>query len=107
MAFVVEKELKLNFLGDNWKEASITYNSLSYREMQDMATLQVNDTPGSDENTKSFDKLATLIQDKFLKGTAWNGEALVELTKDDLLDLPAEVINKSIELLSGAVDPNS
>ncbi len=105
MAFVVKKQLSLDFLGEGWHGAYITFTLPSLKDSL------AQSTPSQEEIEKEPKKytleMVKYLEEHFIDGKGWNGNELVDLTKDDIQLLPTEVFAKGIELLSGAPSPNS
>ncbi len=111
MAFVVEKEVKLDDLGHGWEGASIFMNALSFRETEELASLSSDvdpQNPSAESNKSTYNAVSELLQRKFVRGRAYNGVELVELKASDVVDLPLEVVNNLVKALSGSgtVSPN-
>ena len=107
MAFPVEKKLDLAYLGDSWAGAYLSFSVLSFRETRKFGELKVNtENPTSEDNDKNADFVITTLGDHFISGKAFNGEALIDVRKEDIPDLPMDVINKAIATLAGTPSPN-
>lgn len=107
MAFVVERELKLNDLGAGWEDAYVVMSSLSFREAEELSSLKADpENPESKENVDTVKVIGGLLSSKFIRGKAFDGKELVEMTGDDILDLPADVVGKIVSLLAGTISPN-
>lgn len=104
--FPVEKKLDLSFLGGNWTGAELVLSGLTFAQTKDLTDVNT-DATGSEAAKANAEFVVKFLGDHFLRGKAWNGSTLVELTKDDLGDLPVEVVNKAVELLAGTPDPKS
>jgi hypothetical protein len=105
MPFPVTKVLKLNDLGSEWANASISFNGLSFKQAREFSKLTFNDDT-EDDKDKNLDLLVKLLGEHFQSGKAWNGTELVDLTAEDLPELPTEVLTKAIQLLSAGPDAN-
>lgn len=104
--FPVQKVLNLGFLGKGWDTgAEIAFSGLTFGQTQELASVNLDDSPEKAAETTKF--ILGFLEEHFLQGKAWNGTALVDLTEDDLKELPVEVINKAVELLAGAPNPKS
>jgi hypothetical protein len=101
MAFVVTKELKLDYLGQGWEQAYLKLSSLSFNEMREFAKLGAKLDKENPENDKNLDITLDLLQKHFISGKAWDGKELVELTPDDLGELPTDALTKGIQVLAG------
>jgi ribosomal protein L13E len=106
--FPVEKILSLAFLGKGWENAELVFSGLTFAQTRELASnVDISDTVSKDKNEKNFDIVVKFLTDHFIRGKAWNGTTTVDITKDDIVDLPVEVINKAVLLLSGQPDPKS
>jgi hypothetical protein len=106
MAYTVEKKLSLSFLGGGWSEDTyLQFTGITFAETRELGKLNVtNDGSASDE---SLDLVLGLLAKHYISGMGWNGSEVVKIPKEDLQELPSEVITKAIELLVGAPDPKS
>jgi len=106
MAFTVEKKLNLTYLGGGWANGTyLTFTGMTFTETREFAKLNVGEgDPASDKN---LDLVLSLLRKHFIAGKGYNGKEVVDITVEDLPELPVDVITKSIELLAGANDPKS
>lgn len=104
MAFVVKKHLKLDFLGEGWEQAYLDFSGLTFKEVREFSKVQV-DTDNPD-NEKNLDLTVTLLENHFLRGTAFDGQKQVDVKKEDLGDLPVDALTKAVQLLVGSTDQN-
>ena len=101
--FSTAKKISLAFLGEGWNEAYLTFRNISFNESLDLADLKIDDS-----NTKeSATKVLGFLKSHFVNGKAFDGESLVDVTEDDLGELPVEVVGKVLETLAGNSNPNS
>ena len=108
--FKVVKKLSLSFFGKEWKEAYINYQAFTVRDIRDkFPQFTKMDTKNQDEVLGSINHILGLLKDKFISGKGINDEGkLVDLTKDDLEELPSEVLSRSLSFLSqGVTAPSS
>ena len=104
--FPVEKTLKLDFLGAGWNTgAQLVFSGLTFAQTKELAASV--DLDDANANEKNFELVVKFLTDHFIRGNAWNGTTLVNITSEELVDLPVEVINAAVKLLSGATDPKS
>lgn len=108
MAFPVQKRVDLSFLGAEWQGAELVFSGLTFKETRELAgqDFSVDENDPTSAN-KSMTFVVKFLTDHFLSGKGYNGEGLVPIKKEDLEDLPVEAINKSVELVTGQVDPKS
>lgn len=101
--FAVKRKILLDFLGDDWKENNcyIEFTSFTIRDLQEKFP-QISssaDDPKSVANgmTKTID----LLKEHFVSGKGMGlKNEVVDIDKEDMIDLPAEVINKIFSFLS-------
>lgn len=107
--FVVRKRLSLDFFGDDWKDCYINFTPVTYREANELTALKDIDAKklSDKEREKLAEQTLNMLKDHFVDGKGYTGEAeLVDLTADDIVDLPVEIISKAIVVLRGNIDPN-
>ncbi len=105
MAFVVKKQLSLDFLGEGWHGAYINFTLPSLKVSLEQSTPTQEEIEADPK--KYTLEMVTFLEEHFIDGKGWNGNELVDLTKDDIQELPSAVFAKGVELLSGAPSPNS
>ena len=107
MKFQVVKRLKLDFLGEGWEKAYIDFNALTIRETQEYAEFAgLSVKSSAKEQLKATDKMLELLDSKFIKGKAFDGKTLVDIKKEDLLELPTSVVSKAVTTMTGDLSPN-
>ena len=101
--FLLKREIDLGKFG--WKGCSITLEAPSYNEL---AQWQVKFKDIDAEKPESQKIIFEAIADKFISGTAKDDkDKVVDITKDDLGDLPLDIVLECIASLRGNVqDPN-
>ncbi|QNK82600.1 hypothetical protein [Nakamurella sp. PAMC28650] len=100
--FIVRKHVSLDFLGEDWKEAFIDYNAFDSNDLLQISEISTDES----DKTSSFRRMLELLKANFLDGKGVGVDGLVDLTQDDLSQLPIEIVNRSIEALNGSVSPN-
>lgn len=104
--FVVRKKISLSFLGDGWADAYVEFSPFSFSDNDRIIELRKyridQMTENSKEAKKASDDLMAIIKDKFIAGKGYDGKELIDITKDNLNDLPMEVILKVLAELQGA-----
>ena len=107
--FSATKTFSLDFLGDKWGEAYIKFESITVGDVKNkFPKLAKVDPQNTDTITEGIDKLLELLQEKFIDGKAPDSSGnLVILKKEDLEDLPAEVIGRSVSFLAQGLTPES
>lgn len=94
MNFDVTKTMPLNFLGEDWKDCSITYKSLTIGQARHFQSLK--------EDQLLAESLE-LLKRNFVRGKGISDGKQVDLKSEHIDDFPIELISASIELLVGDV----
>lgn len=104
MGIVIKKKVSLAFLGDAYKEASLTFSSIPMREYEEL-TKKLGQM--EEDQSQSMPLLRELVVNRFIEGEFPNEEGKLEnVTKQDLLEFPVEVFIEVMSQLSGKVSPN-
>ena len=91
--FDVFKILKLDFLGEDWKDCYLKFHYLTIAEAEIWSK--------SDSSSK---KNLELLSDKFIEGKAIRDGQTIEVSKENIGELPVEVLLKCITLLTTLED---
>lgn len=97
--FVVERTFSLAWLGDQWKDCFIKFQSVSIRENTELISHKLG-SQAAEEIVKVTTKF---LQDHFIDGVAFDSEKneITKLTKENLVELPALIQEKAITFLVG------
>lgn len=90
---IIKKKVLLDFLGEDYKDSFIVVRSISvgeYETMQKNKEATVKDT----------------VIDRFVSGQVKQDSGMVDITKDNLQELPGEVFVECFAAMTGA-DPKS
>jgi hypothetical protein len=102
--FYLPKKLELDFLGDKWKGCYLEFNSITIRDLNEKVlgfTLKDKDNPV--EVREAYLKTMGLLKDCYVKGEGIDEKGnRVPIDKEDLVNLPPEVLTKSINFLVGS-----
>lgn len=106
--FKVVKHFSLDFLGDEWKAAYINFKPLSISDVKNKLPEIAKIQADPEHAVEGMDTLVTLLKDKFIDGKAIadTGDT-VDLTIDNIVDLPVEVIGRAFNFLSQGDQANS
>jgi len=96
--FDITKRLDLGFIGEEWKDCYIDFSLPSYADIKDFANTDGNEGEAVE---KGLDKLVEL----FKKGKGIADGKTVDILAKDIKDMPMEIINKALKLISGEIDP--
>ena len=107
--FKLEKTFELNFLGDGWEESYIKFKALTvkdFKKVLDSIPLNIEELK-QEEVLGAVDDAIKLLRDNFIEGKGLGADGKqVDITKDDLEELPPAVITKALGFLSaGSVTP--
>lgn len=99
---------KIVSLDKFWKDCSITFHSITLDKLGLVASLQ---NLLEKDPEKAVDALKSVLSDLFVKGEGIldNGSDLgekVQLVKEDILNLPMDIVNKCVEELTGQKSEN-
>lgn len=108
--FVVKKRFDLGFVSEEWKEkgAYLELNAFTVGDIRDRLSklTQINKDDSSDVSA-GLAQMVSLLEEKFVAGKAVDSAGtLVDLTKEDIQELPAEVIAKAVSFLSQGMSQN-
>jgi len=98
--FDVIKKIDLSFLGDLWKENKcyIDFSAFTIRDLQD--SFPKISAVAEGDSQSNMEITIALLQDHFKGGLGISDGKPVKIEKEDLIDLPAEVINHIFSFLS-------
>lgn len=105
--FAIKKKITLEFLGEEWKDAYITLTPLAVREFERIQKIAPKDETDVDANLEAMNQMLTIVGEHFVNGKGWDGETLVAIEKEDISDLPMEILTVLISSLAGKADPKS
>lgn len=93
MGLVVKKKISLDFLGDEYKDSYIVVKSISVGEYETLVDSDIT--------------VRDAIKDRFIEGKIQQEDKVVDITLDNLLDLPGEVFVKAFAYITGQEAPTS
>jgi hypothetical protein len=103
--FIVKKHIALGFLGEGWEEAYVDFSPFTFKDndtiihLRKLATTQAK-MEDSEIKQASTD-IMEILADKFIGGMGYNGKELEPITKDNLNELPMEIIVHILQTLQG------
>lgn len=104
MAIQIKKRISLDFLGDEYKEAYLEFNSVA---MRDYETLIKQSRDLEDKPEQSLKFIQSFLLERFMGGKFPENDKLRDIQKEELLDFDAEVFLKSFQSLTGQLDPKA
>lgn len=108
MAFVIRRKLDLSDSGEGWEGAYIIYTPLSFsqnKKLIDIQKYREKLKSGDIETvTKVNNMTFEIAKDGFVEGKGYDGEKLVDITKENLNELPDDMLTKLFKLITGKLD---
>jgi hypothetical protein len=101
--FTAANRVSLSFVGTGWENAYVDVSIPSYGAIRQLASTS------AETDTERADAMLTLVQDQFVSGKAPVGEVMVDLTAEDIADLPVTAFERIVQVVTAKVpaDPNS
>lgn len=99
---VVKKRVSLEFLGDEYKDAYLDFESIPMRDYEGLVSASL---ALQDDASKSLGFIQEQVVNRFIGGKFPSGDKLEDVSKDDLLDFPGEVFVQAMQQLTGQVSP--
>jgi hypothetical protein len=106
--FGIVKRFSLDFLGEGWKDAYINFSPLTIVDIKTkFPSLLKLSAENKDDVIKGVDSVLIMMKEKFVDGKAVESSGgLVDLTVDDLEQLPVEVLSRALSFLSQGATPS-
>lgn len=105
--FKIYKQIDLNFLGEGWETCRIRLTPLEVSEFEQLQNIAPKDIEDSAQTMAAIKQMIVLLKTHFVDGTGYDGDGIIPISKEDFDELPIEVLNACISLLSGKTDPKS
>ena len=107
--FKVVKKLSLDFLGEGWKDAYINFQVLTIADIKNkfpaLMKLKADD---AEAVINSMGMIVEVLEDKFVDGKGFDGTKLIDFKKEDIENLPNELLKRALDFLSqGVTTPSS
>src|SRR6185312_366010 len=93
MTLVIKKRISLDFLGEEYKDSYIIVRSQNLNDYEEL------------KNSKK--ELKQVVIDNFIEGKIAQDKEIVDITKDNIKELPGEVFVEAFEQMMGKIDPKS
>lgn len=88
MGIVIKKKVSLNFLGEDYKGSYLIVKSISVGEYEKLSDESVKDT----------------VISRFLDGKIKQDGEMIDITRDNLEELPGEVFVEAFKAMTGITD---
>lgn len=102
MALVVHKRITLEFLGEDYAEGYLVLQSVPMSEYGEL--VKASEKLAGD-GLKSLQFIQDQVVSRFVEGKFPSDGKLVDLTKDNLPELPGEVFVEAMTQLMGSLSP--
>lgn len=104
MAIVIRKKITLEKLGEEYKDSYLVFQSIPFKDFEKIAKTYetISDVDETKQGIKSLEFIKEQLQARFLDGNIDNQE----VKKEELFDLPGEIIVDCFQQLMGRINPN-
>lgn len=96
--FDFKKRVDLSYVGEDWKDCYIEFSLPSYGDLKGF-------TKDEGSDAEKLEKGLEQVQSLFRSGYAISNNEKIELKKEDLVDMPIEILTKCFQAISGQLDP--
>lgn len=100
---LIKKRISLDFLGDEYKDAYLTFSSIPMKEYEGI-NKKIKDI--GDDSEKALTFVRDMVTERFIEGEFPQDGESKKVTKEDLSDFPAEVFLEVMSQLNGKISPN-
>lgn len=106
--FVIEKRIDLSKLGTGWENCFISFSPFSFGENKQLVLMR-KDMLAGQEDDKTSEQMLDLLKKHLIAGKGFDGKGEVDITADNLEDLPIEIIIELMQELQvgKALDPKA
>jgi hypothetical protein len=105
MSIVIKKRVDLDFLGGEYKEAYLTFQSIPAIDY-DQVVKDLKSVDGKEEGAVSF--ILEVLKKYFVSGKFPDDSGLQDVTKEDLNGLDPATLTKCFQVFTGAeIDPKA
>lgn len=104
MPIQIKKRISLDFLGEEYKEAYLEFNSVTMREYPALVKQSRELGENAEESIKFVQSFLT---ERFVGGKFPQGGEVKDVSKEDLLDFDADVFFQCFQSLTGQVSPKA
>lgn len=99
----INKKITLEFLGEEYADSYVNMSAIPLKDYDEMVK---QSEAVKDDNKKAMEYMVKLVQDRFQSGSIKQGDDMVDMSKEDISDMPGEFFLNVIRKLSGQ-DPNA
>ena len=94
--FTTVRTLKLDDMGEDWKDCYLKFRDIVTEQYQRMVPkIQIQ----KDGDVKQIGAIVELLAECFVDGKAWNGNAVVEVKKEDIVGFSLGLLGKAYYFL--------
>lgn len=102
MTIQIKKRVSLDFLGEEYKDSYLVFSAIP---LKDYEALIEQSQQLTEDNVASMKFIKEQITKRFIEGKVAQEGKLVEITADNLLELPGEVFLQAMQQLTGTPSP--
>lgn len=105
--FAIKKKIDLGFLGSEWEQCYITLVPLAVKEFEKIQRIAPKDENDAEAGIEAMNAMLDIVREHFVEGKSFDGTSIVSIDRDDISDLPMEILTLCINSLAGKADPKS
>ena len=108
MKFDIKKKIDLSYLGDDWTDCWLEFRLITFGEIKELmgkriTADEIENNP--QKNIEATNQTLKILEDNFINGFAISNGKRTEVKKEDIKDLPIEVLVSCFKLISGEIPP--
>lgn len=96
----IEKKISLGFISEEYKDSFVVLSAIPMKDYPELQA-KIEAVQGAEDNQKAMEFMVSIVVDNFIRGEIKQGEKNVELTADNLVEMPGEFFLGVIENLLG------
>lgn len=105
MAIVIKKRVDLDFLGEDYKEAYLVFQSIPAGDF-DNVIKELDSVEGNKDGAGSITFILKVLKDYFIVGKFPDDNGLQDVSKEDLDGLDPSTLTKCFQVFTGTeIDP--
>lgn len=93
------KNVDLSYLGEGWGECYLKFSPLTISEAQELSKIK-----NASDDEEIITKATNILESKFIEGKVLSDGKVTDLPKDEVKNLPIELIVESMNVLSAGLD---
>lgn len=93
--FVLEKKITMEVFGEQWKDCYLKFQSPTFGQIKSILK----------DDGQAVDQGIELLKSLYIDGNGWNGGEVVPINKEDITELPIQILNHCFSELAGEINP--